>query len=96
MNRQLLEILNQQEQSEQTGYQSEAFLLNMIRQDFTNSESLLHRLDALDGGIVSLFRQSNFPAIVREAAVLPVPAGKGADLRSGSEGAGLRFQQNAY
>lgn len=47
MNGQVLDILNQQEQAEQSAYQSEAFLLDMIRQDFADSESLLRFFDTL-------------------------------------------------
>ena len=58
MNRQLLDILNQQEQTEQTAYQSEALLLGMIRQDFADSERLLYLLDMFGVGVVQLFHLS--------------------------------------
>ena len=57
INRLLLDILNQQEQTEQRTYQSASLLLDMIRQDFANSESLLRLLDTAG------FRSSSFCAV---------------------------------
>ena len=74
MNRQLLDILNQQEQTEQTAYQSEALLLGMIRQDFVDSERLLYLLDMFGVGVVQLFQFPNFPTLIRET-VMPVRTG---------------------
>lgn len=74
MNRQLLDILNQQEQEEQVAYQSETLLLNMIRQDFADSENLLRLFDAFGTDVVQLFQFPNFPALVRET-VVPVRTG---------------------
>lgn len=69
MNRQLLDILNQQEQAEQTIYQSETLLLDMIRHDFADSESLLCLFDTCDVGIVQLFQSLNFLPLVQKAVV---------------------------
>lgn len=69
MNRQLLDILNQQEQAEQIVYQSETLLLDMIRQDFADSESLLCLFDTCDVGIVQLFHSLNFLPFVQKAVV---------------------------
>lgn len=69
MNSQVLDILNRQEQEEQTAYQSETLLRSMIYHDFVNSEGLLHLFDSYGVGIVSLFQSSNFPALIRETVV---------------------------
>lgn len=69
MNRQVLDILNQQEQAEQSAYQSETLLLNMIRQDFADSERLLRLFNTVGAGIVQLFQFPDFPALVRETVV---------------------------
>lgn len=69
MNRQVLDILNQQERAEQSAYQSEALLLDMIRQDFVDSETLLRLFDTFGVGAVQLFQTPDFPALVREAVV---------------------------
>lgn len=75
MNKQLLDILNWQEQTEQTAYQSEALLLDMIRQDFADSKSLLHLLDTFGVGVVQLFQFPDFPALIRET-IVPVRTSK--------------------
>lgn len=69
MNRQLFEILNQQEQTDQSAYQSEVLLWDMICRDFADSESLLRLLDTFDVGAAQLFRFKNYPALIREKVV---------------------------
>lgn len=74
MNRQLFDILNRQERAEQDIYQSEPLLLDMIRRDFADSESLLRLLDASGTGAVQFFRLPGFPAPIG-SAVVPVRTG---------------------
>lgn len=69
MNKQVLDILNRQEQEEQTAYQSERLLLDMICQDFVGGESLLRLFDTSGVGVVQLFQFPNFPALIRETVV---------------------------
>lgn len=69
MNRQLLDILNQQEQAEEIVYQSEELLLDMIRRDFADSENLLCLFDTSGVGIVQLFQSLNFLPLIQEAVV---------------------------
>lgn len=75
MNTQVFEILNRQEQEEQDAYRSPARLLDMVRQDFADSEELLRLFDVFGSGIASFFDQPQSPALIRKKAV-PVRTGR--------------------
>lgn len=79
MNSRIMEILNRQEQEEQTAYQSERLLRNMICQDFADCDGLLRLFDSFGHGIVPLFQaasvSSSFPKLLSEI-VVPVRTGR--------------------
>lgn len=70
MDRQMLELLQRQEQTERSAYQSTAAIRAMIQADFSNAEELLEVLDGRRESLPELFRLSTLVPFFRYA---PVP-----------------------
>ena len=74
MNSRAMDILNRQEQEEQTAYRSKNLLRRMICQDFADCDGLLRLFDLFGDDVVSLFKSADLPYLLREVTV-PVRTG---------------------